>query len=57
MHTSGVSSNKQDIVDNDLGIMAQNSYRLKRIVEMYQHRETLDKYKGTYTYEGIWSDV
>ena len=47
-------------MDNGFGIIAQNSYRLKRKVEMYQYREkvhTNDDDEKSYTYETVWSDV
>ena len=35
VHVTGTTVNNQEIVDNDFGIVAHNSYRLKRKVEMY----------------------
>ena len=35
VHMTGTSVNAVEIVDNDFGIVAHNSYRLKRKVEMY----------------------
>ena len=39
VHLTGASVNSVEIVDNDFGIVAHNSYRLKRKAEMYQWRE------------------
>jgi hypothetical protein len=38
---SGSTTNEKDIVDPDLGVVAHNSYRIVRTVEMYQTRETI----------------
>jgi len=59
VHSTGISVNKDEVVDNDFGIVARDSYRLKRKVEMYQYRENVhgDGDNKTYTYEGVWSDV
>ena len=35
VHMTGTSVNAVEIVDNEFGIVAHNSYRLKRKVEMY----------------------
>ena len=35
VHMTGTTENAVEIVDNDFGIIAHNSYRLKRKVEMY----------------------
>mgnify|MGYP003336048894 CR=1 FL=1 len=35
VHLTGTAVNNTEIVDNDFGIVAHNSYRLKRKVEMY----------------------
>mmetsp|Transcript_20677 Transcript_20677/g.27906 ORF Transcript_20677/g.27906 Transcript_20677/m.27906 type:complete len:113 (-) Transcript_20677:1282-1620(-) len=35
VHVSGTTTNSNDLVDEDFSIVAQNSYRLKRKVEMY----------------------
>lgn len=40
VHMSGEAVNNTEIVDNDFGIIAHNSYRLRRKVEMFQWRET-----------------
>ena len=40
---TGTSVNAVEIVDNEFGIVAHNSYRLKRKVEMYQWQETIVK--------------
>ena len=60
VHSTGNSVNKDELVDNDFGIVVRNSYRLKRKVEMYQYRENVrhdDDDRKTYTYELVWSDV
>ena len=47
------------MVDQDFGIVANNSYRLKRKVEMYQwveHRETDSNDNTTYSYNQTWSE-
>ena len=36
VHVTGKTENKTDLVDNDFGVTAENSYRLIRSVEMYQ---------------------
>ena len=59
MHTSGNAVNPDEIKDRDFGIVAQNSYRLKRKVEMYQWREiarTEDE-RTVYSYEKVWSET
>ena len=43
VHMTGTSVNAVEIVDNEFGIVAHNSYRLKRKVEMYQWQETIVK--------------
>jgi len=40
VHMIGESSNSTVLVDNEFGISVENSYRLKRIVEVYQWVET-----------------
>ena len=35
VHVSGTTVNSTELIDNDFGIVAYNSYRLKRKVEMY----------------------
>lgn len=35
VHLTGTTVNKLEIVDNEFGITVNNSYRLKRKVEMY----------------------
>jgi len=35
VHLTGTAVNNTEIADNDFGIVAHNSYRLKRKVEMY----------------------
>jgi len=58
VHTSGKSENKTELVDNEFGIVAENSYRLKRIVEMYQWRQEKitgkDGAPDRYTYSQQW---
>lgn len=36
VHVMGKSFNKTDLVDNQFQVTAENSYRLKRTVEVYQ---------------------
>ena len=36
IHVTGKTENKTDLVDNDFGVSIENSYRLKRKVEVYQ---------------------
>jgi len=36
IHVTGKTENKTDLVDNDFGVSIENSYRLKRRVEVYQ---------------------
>jgi hypothetical protein len=58
VHMSGKSENKTDLVDNDFGVTAENSYRLKRTVEMYQWTETRtpgsDGQPDRYSYHQGW---
>ena len=35
VHVTGTSTNTTDMTDEDFGIVAHDSYRLKRKVEMY----------------------
>ena len=46
------------ICDNDFAIVAMNSYRLKRKVEMYQWREICKEKDGKkkYHYESVWCE-
>lgn len=43
VHLTGQTVNNVEIVDTDFGIVAHNSYRLKRKVEMYQWQEIATK--------------
>jgi len=36
IHVTGKTENKTDLIDNDFAVTAENSYRLKRVVEVYQ---------------------
>lgn len=58
IHVTGTTTNSSDISDPDFGIIAQNSYRLKRKVEMYQWREIVKKDGDDthYRYEETWSE-
>ena len=51
VHLSGTSENQVEIVDNDFGIVANNSYRLKRRVEMFQWIEVCTETENTKTYD------
>ena len=59
MHIAGRTYNKVDLSDHDFGVVAQDSYRLKRKVEMYQWIETYkqEKDKAYYTYAKVWSET
>lgn len=59
VHLTGTTTNSTMILDNDLGIVARNSYRLKRKVEMYQWREICHEKDGkkTFTYDHAWSET
>ena len=58
VHVAGTTVNASEITDNDFGIIAHNSYRLKRKVEMYQWRETVHDHdeKKSYSYDKVWSE-
>ena len=60
VHLTGETVNNVQIVDNDFSLLANNSYRLKRKVEMYQWRETMtvDQRDGSknYSYESVWCE-
>ena len=58
VHLTGNTVNNLEIVDNELRIVANNSYRLKRKVEMYQYRETMTKSGDhkNYSYQGVWCE-
>ena len=53
VHVVGDTLNKQELSDADFAIIAKNSYRLKRKVEMYQWREKSENDDGhtRYTYD------
>ena len=56
---TGTSVNAVEIIDNDFGVVAPNSYRLKRKVEMYQWREVRRDHgdRAEFTYETVWSET
>lgn len=59
MHVTGTTTNTTDMTDEDFGIVAHDSYRLKRKVEMYQWREICKKKdddETEYRYELCWSE-
>ena len=61
IHISGTTTNTTDLVDEDFGIVAHDSYRLKRKVEMYQWREIVeagdsDGGSKKYKYEAAWCE-
>ena len=61
VHMSGKVHNEVNLCDRDFGVVAQDSYRLKRKVEMFQWQETFHEAKKSgerayYTYYKIWSD-
>ena len=41
MHCRSKTWNEEEIVDDDFKIGVEDSYRLERVVEMYQRIETL----------------
>ena len=66
VHCIGKTENKQSIADHEFLVSADNSYRLKRIVEMYQWQEIVRSEERqdrqgrnythyTYTYNKVWS--
>lgn len=57
VHTGGKAINNTELVDNQFGVSVENSYRLKRIVEVYQWVETQTKKddKIQYYYNQRWS--
>ena len=46
VHLTGQTVNNVEIVDTAFGIVAHNSYRLKRKVEMFQWREVVHSSDG-----------
>ena len=61
VHISGTAQNKINLTDRDFGVVAQDAYRLKRRVEMYQWVETFNQgigggRVGHYSYNKRWSD-
>ncbi len=61
VHLSGKTKNKADLQDLDFGVVAKDSYRLKRKVEMYQWIETFnqgDKDNAAhYKYHKEWTET
>ena len=59
VHLTGTAVNNTEIVDNDFGIVAHNSYRLKRKVEMFQWREICktENSQKKYIYDRVWSET
>ena len=61
VHLKGVAQNKAELSDLDFGVVAQDSYRLRRKVEMYQWCETYHPAEGNnrafYTYAKVWSET
>ena len=43
VHLSGVATNREDLVDLDFGVVAQDSYRLRRRVQMFRWVETFNE--------------
>ena len=60
VHLAGTTHNKEDLQDLDFGVVAQDSYRLRRKVEMFQWCETFvpasSSRKACYTYAKQWSE-
>ena len=64
VHLTGTTENKQEIKDNELDVSVNNSYRLKRKVEMYQWSETVRQdgkdhngnTRKSYTYASVWDE-
>jgi len=61
VHISGKTSNETNLCDRDFSVVAQDSYRLKRKVEMYQWQETFhkqtEKQRAYFTYNKVWSET
>ena len=64
IHISGTASNKVNLQDRDFGVVAQDSYRLKRKVEMLQWQEVFhpassedNNDRAYYTYSKNWSEI
>jgi len=61
VHIAGTTYNNTNLCDKDFGVVAQDSYRLKRKVEMYQWQETFHEAQGSqrayYTYFKVWSET
>ena len=56
VHLQGKTVNETEIVDNEFGVSVENSYRLKRVVEVYQWHETVrtENDKKKYEYSKGW---
>ena len=61
VHLTGVTHNEHDLQDLEFSVMAQDSYRLRRKVEMYQWVETFHEGtyggRGHYSYSKQWSET
>jgi hypothetical protein len=60
VHISGTTFNNINLCDREFGVIAQDSYRLRRTVEMFQWQETFHEAKNGqrafYTYMKVWSE-
>ena len=58
---TGVTKNEENLCDRDFSVVAQDCYRLKRKVEMYQWTDTYHEAKGSEpaynTYKCVWSQT
>ena len=61
VHLSGVATNREDLVDLDFGVVAQDSYRLRRRVQMFQWVETFNEgvqgKPASHTYYKQWTET
>lgn len=61
VHLNGKTVNETELEDLNFGITVENSYRLKRIVEVYQWHETATKKEGKdewdYHHHKAWSST
>lgn len=60
VHVSGKAQTKENLQDLEFGVVAQDSYKLLRKVEMYQWKESYQEAVGAnpafYSYKKVWSD-
>ena len=59
VHITGKTHNDTNLCDIDFGVIAQDSYRLKRKVEMFQWQESFHQVnqREYFTYTKAWSET